>query len=126
MRKFYFLFVAVMLCVSAKIGFAQVSRAFPNFQTYVDVVVDSATLQLLSHDFSVDNVKRNADGTFNTRICLSSKDYDNFLSREIPYSIVQPTRADVTMATSYAEMINGWNRYPTYNTYFFSGFNYKS
>ena len=117
MKRIKVVLFTLLLCFSAGMSFAQVSRAFPNFQTYVDVVVDSATLQLLSHDFSVDNVKRNADGTFNTRICLSSKDYDNFLSREIPYSIVQPTRADVTMATSYAEMINGWNRYPTYNTY---------
>ena len=117
MRKFYFFLVIVMLCASAKMGFAQVGQAFHNFETYVDVVVDSATLQTLSHDFSVDRVRRNADHTFDTRICLSFRNYDDFLAMGIPYSVVQPTRASVTMATNYAEMTNGWNRYPTYSTY---------
>ena len=117
MKKINVLFIALLLCVSAITGFAQVGQAFHNFETYVDVVVDSATLQTLSHDFSVDRVQRNADHTFDTRICLSFRNYDDFLAMGIPYSVVQPTRATVTMATNYSEMVNGWNRYPTYNTY---------
>ena len=117
MKRIKVVLFTLLLCFSAGMSFAQVNRAFQNSETYLDVVVDSATLQTLSHDFSVDRVRRNADGTFNTRIWLSYLDYDNFLSREIPYSVVQPTRATVTMATTYAQMINGWNRYPTYNTY---------
>ena len=117
MKKIISLLILAFLCVSADVGFAQVRHNFQNSETYVDVVVDSATLQSLSHDFSVDRVQRNAEGTFNTRICLSFKDYDNFLAREIPYSVVQPTRASVTMATNYADMTSSWDRYPTYSTY---------
>ena len=117
MKKIYVAFIVLMLCASAKMGLAQVSRSFSNSETYVETVLDAATLNALSQDFSIDRVQRNDDGTFNTRIWLSYLDYDNFLAREIPYSVVQPTRATVTMATNYAEMVNGWNRYPTYSTY---------
>ena len=86
-------------------------------ETYVETVVDGATLQNLSQAFSVDNVKRNADGTFNTRICLSYKDFENFLSTDIPYSTVPQTRAYVQMAQNYEQMTSSWNRYPTYSTY---------
>ena len=106
-----------MLCVSVKMGFAQVNHSFHNSETYVETVLDAATLQTLSQEFSIDRVQRNSDGSFNTRIWLSYKDYDNFLAREIPYTVEQPTRVSVTMATNYAEMVNGWNRYPTYSTY---------
>ena len=117
MRKFYSILVIALLCVSAEMGFAQVSQTFHNSETYVESVLDAATLQALSQEFSIDRVQRNDDGTFNTRIWLSYLDYDNFLARGIPYTVAQPTRATVTMATNYAEMVNGWNRYPTYNTY---------
>ena len=82
MKKIKVVLFTLLLCFSVGEGFAQVNRTFPNFQTYVDVVVDSAMLNALSHDFSVDYVKRNPEGTFNTRICLSFNDYDNFLARE--------------------------------------------
>ena len=80
-------------------------------------MVDATTLQTLSQEFSVDKVTRNADGTFNTRICLSYKDFDNFLSKQIPYSTYVPTRASVQMAYNYEAMTANWNRYPTYSTY---------
>ena len=118
MKKIYVALIVLMLCVSAKMGFAQAGRAdFHNSETYVETVLDATTLQALSQEFSIDRVQRNDDGTFNTRIWLSYKDYDNFLAREIPYTVVQPTRATVTMATNYEDMVNGWNRYPTYSTY---------
>ena len=85
--------------------------------TYVETVVDAATLQELSREFSVDRVKRNADNTFNTRISLSYKDFDNFLSKQIPYTTYMPTRANVRMASTYEEMTANWNRYPTYSAY---------
>ena len=85
--------------------------------TYVETVVDAATLQELSREFSVDHVKRNADNTFNTRIWLSHKDFDNFLSKQIPYKTFTPSRARVTMAQNYDEMVANWNCYPTYSTY---------
>ena len=86
-------------------------------ETYVETVVDAATLQSLSREFSVDHVQRNADNTFNTRICLSYKDFDNFLSKGIAYSTITPTRAFVLMANSYEEFVSSWRRYPTYGTY---------
>ena len=85
--------------------------------TYVETVVDAATLQELSREFSVDRVKRNTDNTFSTRISLSYKDFDNFLSKQIPYTTYMPTRANVRMASTYEEMTANWNRYPTYSTY---------
>lgn len=85
--------------------------------TYVETVVDATTLQELSREFSVDRVKRNTDNTFNTRISLSYKDFDNFLSKHIPYTTYTPTRATITMAQNYEEMTDLWNRYPTYSTY---------
>ena len=105
--------VAVIIAVSAT---AQNNKlTFP--ATYVETVVDATTLQTLSQEFSVDKVTRNADGAFNTRICLSYKDFDNFLSKQIPYSTYVPTRASVQMAYNYEAMTANWNRYPTYSTY---------
>ena len=86
-------------------------------ETYIETVLDAATLQSLSRDFSVDRVDRNADGTFNTRICLSYRDFDNFLAKNIPYTTVPQTRAYVQMAQNYEQMTASWNRYPTYSTY---------
>ena len=117
MKRIQLLLFTLLFCFLAGTAYAQDRRTFPNSETYVETVLDATTLNALSQDFSIDRVQRNADGTFNTRIWLSHKDYDNFLALEIPYSVVQPTRATVTMATNYAEMVNGWNRYPTYSTY---------
>jgi hypothetical protein len=83
----------------------------------VEAVVDASTLQTLAHEFSVDRVDRNADGTFKTRICLSFKDFDGFLAKNIAYTTVPQTRANVQMAQNYEQMTANWNRYPTYNTY---------
>jgi len=105
--------VAVIIAVSAT---AQ-NNKLTSPATYVETVVDATTLQTLSQEFSVDKVTRNADGTFNTRICLSYKDFDNFLSKPIPYSTYVPTRASVQMAYNYEAMTANWNRYPTYSTY---------
>ena len=85
--------------------------------TCVETVLDAATLQTLSQEFSIDRVQRNADGTFNTRIWLSYRDFDSFTAKNIPYTTVQQTRASVQMAQNYEEMTTNWNRYPTYNTY---------
>jgi len=97
-------------------AFAQNSTlSYP--ETYVEAVLDATTLKSLSHEFSVDYVQRNDDNTFNTRICLSYKDFDNFLSKNIPYTTTPRTRAYVQMANSYEQLISNWRRYPTYSTY---------
>ena len=85
--------------------------------TYVETVLDAATLQSLSRDFSVDKVQRNADGTFNTRISLSYKEFDAFRALHIPYTVTPKNRAQVTMAHNYEQMTASWTRYPTYSTY---------
>ena len=113
MKKLIITLIAAIIAVSATAQNNQLT--YP--ATYVETVVDAATLQELSREFSVDRVKRNADNTFSTRISLSYKDFDNFLSKQIPYTTYMPTRANVRMASSYAEMTNQWNRYPTYSTY---------
>ena len=105
--------IAAIIAVSATAQNNQLT--YPS--TYVETVVDATTLQELSREFSVDRVKRNTDNTFNTRISLSCKDFDNFLSKHIPYTTYTPTRATITMAQNYEEMTALWNRYPTYSTY---------
>ena len=105
--------IATLIAFAAMAQNAQFS--YP--ETYIETVLDAATLQSLSRDFSVDRVDRNADGTFNTRICLSYRDFDNFLAKNIPYTTVPQTRAYVQMAQNYEQMTASWNRYPTYSTY---------
>jgi hypothetical protein len=113
MRKILTIIAATIIAISATAQKNELS--YP--ATYVETVVDAATLQELSREFSVDRVKRNADNTFSTRISLSYKDFDNFLSKQIPYTTYTPTRANVRMAQNYGDMTNQWNRYPTYSTY---------
>ena len=113
MRKVIITLITVIIAVSAT---AQNNKlTYP--ATYVETVVDAATLQELAREFSVDRVKRNSDNTFNTRISLSYKNFDNFLSKGLSFSVITPTRAIVQMAQNYEEMTNQWNRYPTYDTY---------
>ena len=117
MKRVFITSVILWVCMCVNIGHAQVNRTLRTPEMYVETVVDSAMLQILTQEFSVDHVHRNPDGTFNTRICLLANDFENFYSKELPYTTVQQTRASVTMATSYADMVNGWNKYPTYSTY---------
>ena len=109
----------IITIIATLIAFAAMAQntQFTYPETYIETVLDAATLQSLSRDFSVDRVDRNADGTFNTRICLSYRDFDNFLAKNIPYTTVPQTRAYVQMAQNYEQMTASWNRYPTYSTY---------
>ena len=113
MRTVIITIIAAIIAVSATAQNNQLT--YP--ATYVETVVDATTLQELSREFSIDRVRRNADNTFNTRISLSYKEFENFLSKQIPYTTYMPTRANVRMAQSYGEMTASWNRYPTYSTY---------
>ena len=113
MKKALINLIAILITVT--LSAQDTALTFP--ATYVETVLDAATLQSLSRDFSVDKVRRNADGTFNTRISLSYKEFDSFRVLHIPYSVTPKSRAYVQMAQNYAQMTNNWNRYPTYNTY---------
>ena len=105
--------IAAIIVVSATAQNNQLTHP----STYVETVLDATTLQTLSQEFSIDKVTRNADGTFNTRICLSYKDFDSFLAKGIPFTTTQQLRANVQMAYNYEAMTANWNRYPTYSTY---------
>ena len=117
MKNYCIVFLTIVLSVFALEGFGQSNQTLTFPVTYVEAVVDASTLQTLAHEFSVDRVGRNADGTFNARICLSFKDFDGFLAKNIAYTTVPQTRANVQMAQNYEQMTANWNRYPTYNTY---------
>jgi hypothetical protein len=117
MKNYCIVFLTIVLSVFALEGFGQSNQTLTFPVTYVEAVVDASTLQTLAHEFSVDRVDRNADGTFKTRICLSFKDFDGFLAKNIAYTTVPQTRANVQMAQNYEQMTANWNRYPTYNTY---------
>lgn len=117
MKNYCIVFLTIVLSVFALEGFGQSNQTLTYPVTYVEAVVDASTLQTLAHEFSVDRVDRNADGTFKTRICLSFKDFDGFLAKNIAYATVPQTRANVQMAQNYEQMTANWNRYPTYNTY---------
>ena len=106
-------FITAIIVVSATAQNNQLTHP----ATYVETVLDATTLLTLSQEFSVDKVTRNADGTFNTRICLSYKDFDSFLAKDIPFTTIQQIRANVQMAYNYEAMTANWNRYPTYSTY---------
>lgn len=112
MKKITIFLTAIIIAITAKAQ--NTTLSYP--VSYVETVVDATTLQSLAQEFSVDKVRRNPDGTFDTRICLSFKDFDNFLSKQIPYTTVTPSRASVHMAMNYEQM-TAWNRYPTYSTY---------
>jgi len=117
MKVIRIVIVTIGLCVSALVGFGQGDHSLTYPVTYVESVVDASTLSTLAHEFSVDRVDRNADGTFKTRICLSFKEFDHFLAMNVPYTSLSQTRANVQMAQNYEQMTASWNRYPTYNTY---------
>lgn len=117
MKNYCIVFLTIVLSVFALEGFGQSNQTLTFPVTYVEAVVDASTLQTLAHEFSVDRVDRNADGTFKARICLSFKDFDGFLAKNIAYTTVPQTRANVQMAQNYEQMTANWNRYPTYNTY---------
>ena len=117
MKNFRVVCLFFVMSVFALAGFGQGNRTLTYPVTYVETMVDAATLQSLAQEFSVDRVDRNADGTFKTRICLSFKDFDNFLAKNVDYTAIPQTRAYVQMAQNYSQMTTNWNRYPTYNTY---------
>ena len=117
MKNYCIVFLTIVLSVFAMESFGQSHQTLTYPVTYVEAVVDASTLQTLAHEFSVDRVDRNADGTFKTRICLSFKDFDDFLAKNIAYTTVPQSRANVQMAQNYEQMTANWNRYPTYNTY---------
>lgn len=89
----------VLFAVTLTLSAQDTALTYP--ATYVETVLDAATLQALSHTFSVDKVRRHADNTFDTRISLSYKEFDAFRALGIPYTVAPRSRAYVQMAQNY-------------------------
>ncbi|MDR1345767.1 MAG: T9SS type A sorting domain-containing protein [Bacteroidales bacterium] len=90
-------------------------------ELYLDVTAPNSTaLELLLHNFVVDNVTYNTQNqNFTVRVWLPRKQFANFDTLHLSYSIVSvnETQYTVTLASSYPEMVANWDKYPTYNTY---------
>ncbi len=72
----------------------------------------------LTYIINIDNVKSLADGTgFQVTAYANQHQFEEFLSRNIPYTIVHKNVPKaMTMATTVAAMAN-WDAYPTYSVY---------
>lgn len=112
-------FAAWILALVLSVGYAQNSAELDTslVQNYVTIQLSADELLDLSHHYSVDKVVRSGENSFKVTICLGKREYSSFLALGIPYQVQPATRAQVTMANSYAEMTSSWNRYPTYATY---------
>ncbi|MDD4395592.1 MAG: M14 family zinc carboxypeptidase [Bacteroidales bacterium] len=120
MNKFYL--SVLLFLVSVTCAFAQTDPQrlldSPHSETYINVNLNTREdVNALSRRFSVDKVKWNAaTQQFDVRVWLSNTEYEAFTELNIPFEMIEPAKATVTMATTVAEMAN-WNRYPTYSTY---------
>lgn len=113
-------FAVILFILIASWCFAQnqhnnLDRNMP--ETYVVTTLNQQELQRVSERFSIDRVSRNADGDYTVRICVAKKDYAAFEALNYPFSISTPAKANVSMATTYAQLVQSWNKYPTYSTY---------
>ncbi len=72
----------------------------------------------LTHIISIDDVKALTDGSgYEVTAYVNPSQFQNFLTRNIPYSIVpKDAPKALTMATTVAGMAN-WDAYPTYSVY---------
>lgn len=115
MKKVFLLFGLLCMIMFAS---AQASAFDPLMpETYVSVTVNKSQLYELSRHFSVDAVTRHPDGTADVRLCVGRLEYDAFQATGIPFTVVSAPKAQVNMASSYGQLIQQWNRYPTYSTY---------
>lgn len=111
----YFLLGLFLLCGWGLLAQHAFDRSLS--ETYVNTILSQRQLADVALNFSVDKAVRNDDGTFDVRICVGQREYDAFEALGIPFTVCAPTRANVRMASSYDELVDSWNRYPTYGTY---------
>ncbi len=111
--------LAILCCLCVGImAYAQSAQFNPAWpETYVQVRVGQSDLDNLARNFSVDKVTHLGNGLFDVRLCVGSREYDTFTATGIPFQHVSSEKPQVNMATSYAQLIQQWNRYPTYSTY---------
>ncbi|MBR4135795.1 MAG: T9SS type A sorting domain-containing protein [Bacteroidales bacterium] len=114
-KKLMLLTCCLFVSMSA---FSQTAVFNPEWpETYVQVTVNEAQLQDLSLHYSVDKVVHHGDGTFDVRLCVGRNEYKAFAATGIPFTIMSSEKPQVSMASSYAQLTQSWNRYPTYSTY---------
>lgn len=117
MKKILLSLGLILVCVLA---LAQNHRPVFNRtqpETYVSAILTQSQLRAVSQNFSVDKVTPNPDGTMNVRLCVGHREYDRFEALGLPFMILTPSKARVSMASTYSQLVSAWTRYPTYETY---------
>lgn len=113
--------IGIWLMAFAMVSYAQTTqgtafdRSMP--ETYVVSTLNKTELQKIADKYSIDKVTRNDDGSYAVRICVANKDYAAFEAMRIPFTVATSAKANVSMATNYTQLVQSWNKYPTYNTY---------
>lgn len=118
MKKIAFICLGIILFNANNYAQSKLSQLKSNTpETYVNISLDKNTLSAIAENFVIDKVRQNTDGLLDVTIWLPARDFDKFEQLNIPYSILEQQRAFVTMAYSYDQLVENWNRYPTYSTY---------
>lgn len=106
-----------LLCCSAFVWAQTTLGEYPYSEAYLETVLSRTQLQTLATEYSVDKVSPRLDGQFDVRLCIFQRQYQDFCSLKIPYTICATPKPTISMATRYQELVSEWNRYPTYETY---------
>lgn len=118
MKKFLSFLFFILISTSI---FAQVDSLLPFNsewpETYVETNLSKEQLKQVCKDFSVDKVTPEDGDCYRVRLCIGSKEYGRFLSLGYPFTIVSGSKSSVKMAHTYQQLVNAWDRYPTYSTY---------
>lgn len=89
-------------------------------ETYVNIEVANATaLNQLARQFVIDQCRYDSiSQTFQVRLWLPNRQFNEFLSLNIPYTEVTSAKGTTNVLMAYSvEEMESWNRYPTYDTY---------
>lgn len=113
--KIFLLLLSVSISGSLRAQSAKLPAQNP--ETYIEVDMPKQQLHATARNYSIDKVTVNPDSSIRVRLCIAQKDYANFETLDVPYTIIAQPEAEVSMATTYEQMVPYWNRYPTYNTY---------
>lgn len=118
MKRFFIgigILIAAVCCYAQSWQNVTLDRNMP--ETYVLTTLKETQLRDLAQKYSIDKVKRDENNAFVAQICVARKDYADFEALNIPFSIVTPAKANVSMATNYTQLTQAWSKYPTYSTY---------
>ncbi len=127
MRKIIFLLSALLITISISAQnltnqqLLLSGHSFDDYNSIAFTFTVSSKAQInedLTYIINIDNVKALSDGTgFQVTAYANQHQFEEFLSRNIPYTIVHKNVPKaMTMATTVAAMAN-WDAYPTYSVY---------